>query len=254
MKVVMLTTEKAITGQYINKCDRYPSQLTYNYFDYERNQLKLSQQSTEVLAYIKDCCKPQHIYITDDSEIKDLDAIDKSIPLLFISSNDMIKVVTYSNQRVKTPGSYFKVIATTNPELWYKNTSADSNKYNGAGTGIAELSQDFIQAYIREYNAGKPITKVDVEMEIDIHKQSKLDMMASRAGESFSKPTQFKPKLRPDGTIITYPIVEQTFTKEDMQKAFHAGATQWADDNIPEDYTYTIDSANDWLSEKYPNK
>lgn len=130
-------------------------------------KLKGSEQlqdfGTEVLGH-GEYAVCQHLYwtskkITEENQHE----IDENL-CLFISSICAIKCIAGKGiGRVKTPGSYYKIVATTNKELWYK-LHMDCN---GIGCDkcnkiiIPPIPQSFIEYYIKN-----PVKEVNVEYEL----------------------------------------------------------------------------------------
>ncbi len=83
-----------------------------------------------------------------------------------------------------------KVIATTDKYLGCSNTSISNL--------LPQIPESFIQAYVKAYNEGKPITEIDLEMEPE-YKQSQ-----SGCGRFEYK----KIKIRPDNTVIIHSYVD----------------------------------------------
>lgn len=148
ISAVMLPTKKAencLILQNGNKLSYHKGYLTQ---DYLRDGLN---------------AKSFHLYFLSDEEIKEgeKDELLKQ-GLYFESSNGLIKTIT--NQRIKTPGIYKKIIATTDTSLTYISVKCSiSGSY--IEESLPQPSTLFIQKYIDEYNSGRPITKVMVEYE-----------------------------------------------------------------------------------------
>lgn len=101
--------------------------------------------------------KPKHLYILSDEEIKEGDK-DFYINTSNIQIERVKKVTKYSEHKeyevlIEVYGNrnqykpvevYGKIIATTNPEL----------------RGLPQISQSFIETYIKEYNSGNIIKEV----------------------------------------------------------------------------------------------
>lgn len=99
----------------------------------------------------------QHLYIISDDEIKEDDwCIGDEIVYQYRDIN------TFSTQ-LKSRSK--KIVATTNKSLEIKYNSAYFTGYTRIGyKPLPQLPESFIQAYIKAYNDGKPITEVDLEM------------------------------------------------------------------------------------------
>lgn len=71
-------------------------------------------------------------------KIEDLDGISSKTPILFISINSTIKCLTTSQKRVKSPGSYYFIEATTN-DLVSKRGSDNPSRFT------LDLLQDYCE-------------------------------------------------------------------------------------------------------------
>ena len=97
----------------------------------------------------------QHLYFLSNEKIKEGDWY------LNIVSNEIVNVdfnIDYKQNHCK------KIIATTDTSLQH---AIDKSPYPMEIYGLPQPSKEFIQAFIKAYNEGKPITKVLVEMELD---------------------------------------------------------------------------------------
>lgn len=122
----------------------------------------IAKESTSSIKDLEDkSYKAQHLYILSDDEIEERD-FDKLLKqgLYFESSNEMIKIIT--TNRIKTPGFYKKIIATTNTSLTVKAEKAGENTWHNP---LPQPSIQFIQKYTEEYNKGNIIKDVLVEYE-----------------------------------------------------------------------------------------
>jgi hypothetical protein len=100
--------------------------------------------------------KPQHLYITSDEEIKEGDWF-----ILFDREYQSIHQKTGKVNTSKHNGEsyYRKIVATTNKDLLL-----DYNKEGDGGyENSPRISESFIKLYIERYNAGNPITEVELE-------------------------------------------------------------------------------------------
>jgi hypothetical protein len=114
----------------------------------------LGALSLESKAYT--CYNAQHLYILSNDEIKE------GVDYYHDSHNNLI-LKSSSNSDHKVYG-YKKVIATTNSSLKvidHNNTWDSSNDKH-----LPQISQQFIEHYITEYNKGNVVSKVLVEVEL----------------------------------------------------------------------------------------
>lgn len=167
----------------------------------------------------RDYVQPQHLYFTDDNEIKEGDWVaNTKYPI-----DDTDKPLGQADFTASAlNGTHWKkVIATTNPELWNKNitcpncngtkTTLSGNHCNRCNysreidviTNIAKIDNDFIQAYIKNYNEGNVITEVMLEYEGETQYTS----------NHHYKGVIDKLKLRPNGSVIIHKVKENPFDK-----------------------------------------
>ena len=132
----------------------------------------------------------QHLYLISDDEIKEGDWFIGQI------SNQVYQA--RSNNKANWKGK--KIIATTDNSI-------------NVNYPIAEIPESFIQAYIKAYNEGSPITEVTVEYEetTDYSKMGR-DLCINRT---------FTPKTRAGNTVIIHQ--SKLYTRDDMIKAFDSG-------------------------------
>jgi hypothetical protein len=126
--------------------------------------------------------KPQHLYIISDDEIKEGDWFygygNKIIGQAV--KNDVINV--FPDYLME----YKKIITTTDNSI-------------NVNYPIKEIPESFIQAYIKAYNEGKPITEVDLEI------LSLDEWKAINKGKPYSDfETNTFIKTRPDNTVIVH--------------------------------------------------
>lgn len=102
-------------------------------------------------------CKPQHLYILSDDEIKEGDWYHNSIDNSIKQASDWIYVSTCK-----------KIIATTNTSLILHDNSKNNKCFGTQLSGkcshiLPQIPTSFIQYFIEQYNNGNVITKVNVE-------------------------------------------------------------------------------------------
>lgn len=158
---------------------------------------------------------PQHLYIISDDVIKKGDWIYITGAL---GMKQIAKVVEIKNKEItyktfignnwgswENNNSYQckKIVATTDKSLNGKSDSGlqmclcgtwqmDNKGYPKCkgNCHTLDIHESFIQAYIKAYNEGKPITEVDLEMEI--------------VGACTTKGAIIDIKTRPDNTVIVH--------------------------------------------------
>jgi len=144
-KVTMLPVANPTDGQYINSCNKvqYISSL---YFDYTKDQLRLSKNSSEMMTYIKDCCKPQHLYILSDEEIKVGDwyiNMHNSVGNRSVQTHSQIRHLINHKKDWRFPQCK-KIIATTDHKL-----------------GLTRPSDAFLKAYCEQGGIGEVLIELD---------------------------------------------------------------------------------------------
>jgi hypothetical protein len=139
----------------------------------------------------------QHLYLISDDEIKEGDW----------ALNEYAKMVYQAKFGGNVAGSK-KIIATTGTNLRFVK---DHVHYNF----LPQIPESFIQAYIKTYNEGSPITEVAVEYD---------------HGVLIGQP-DFILKLRSDNTVIIHQA--RTYTRDEVErlstKAFEAGMDHQCD-------------------------
>lgn len=141
---------------------------------------------------------PKHLYFTSDEEPeKDEWCIQLGFSRLeqWINPNGLDK----SLRR--------KVIATTNPELWYKGPFNEALQRKTYGD-VPRIGDDFVEAYIKAYNEGHPITEVMLEY-WDWFKNGYDGTIVNK-----------HVKTRSNGTVIISPVFEKMYTREEVYKMF----------------------------------
>jgi hypothetical protein len=206
VKVVMLPTEKASNISLINS----KKLLEYNSYpdvgSYTRNR------------------QAQHLYFLSDDEIKEGDwAIHPS------------KGIYQAIRELDELSGSKKIIATTDKSLkivigdsgWKSADDGGWNEYKPEYKLLPQMPESFIQAYIKAYNEGKPITEVALEME-------------------WYQPNQdqnyYRLKLRPDNTVTIHQAkmytrgeVIKLITTFDIQKGKDIETVEldkWIEDNL----------------------
>lgn len=173
--VVMLTTEKAslIIKDFNNK-------LIHNY------------NNTQ---FLREQYQFQHLYIISDDEIKNGDWYINGEFINQAKSN-----IPYTKY-IKG-----KIVATTDTSLFFDRPYRTN--YGGSkATMLPQIPESFLQAYIKSYNEGKPITEVDLEMRFD----GMIDNFTTGlAIESYVI------KTRPDNTVIVNQ--SKIYTREEVKQ------------------------------------
>lgn len=182
-QVVMLSTEKANPSLFFHCPFGNPEILS----------------GDQGIAYHKECIKsglskPQHIYFIDNSEIKEGDYD-------YLSFTGKVNKVTEEhlngNFNPNKLGAK-KVIASTDKEI----------------TPNSWIPESFVKKYIEMYNAGTPITEVNVEYELvndcNVHQYKSYDTT------TVAMYNKYLLKTREDGSIIISP--SRTYSREEVIK------------------------------------
>ena len=163
----------------------------------EKATLHLSNNlliTSNVLTNKNDLYKsiPQHLYIISDEQPKDGDwCYDKHNNCL-VSPKDLEKT-----NSLDIKDYFMKIVATTD-----KSLGITDHKISPVPNFVdmPQLPESFIKDYIKDYNEGKPITVVYLEMEEKLHIGETIDD---------SYPKEFveslnKIKTRPDNTVFIH--------------------------------------------------
>ena len=180
--------------------------------------------------------KPQHLYIIDNSEIKEGDWwLNKSNNTIYTGDEDMCS-------RANTNSNCKKIIATTNPKLHSTRLKAcpiNPEDNMVSIRGVSKLPKSFIEEYCK---AGG-IDEVYVEYEDPVN-TLKLRRVGTMAGEMALRQAIFglQPKLTQNNEIIIHPIEEKMYTESDLMT--EAEAKELEDDRelfVLGSYTWSRD-------------
>lgn len=109
----------------------------------------------------------QYFYFTSNEEIKEGDwKLHPKSKIVDKATNSDFCWIPRNKLGIH---GWLKIVATTNPELWYKELPdvsfrAHPNTFNKV-RNVAKIPQSFIETYIKAYNEGKPIKQVWLENE-----------------------------------------------------------------------------------------
>lgn len=193
---------------------------------------------------------PQHLYLTVNEEIKGGDYFyhaNTGISQCIKTSEDSI----FSSKGAHIKSACEKIAATTNPELWKnKWTSGEyepSIPFQSITQGIPKIDIPFIEAYIKAYNEGKPITEVLLE-------QAEYINQFNQKGKTNTKYSALK--LKSNGSVVVHPVKEKIYTREELKKAiWNFGCKLWIEEygeNPNEEKTNMTEIFNNWFDKKYP--
>lgn len=164
----------------------------------------------------------KHLFIISDDEIKEGDWV-------IGKNNEIIS----ANQNPKDALSFFpckKIIVTTDSSL--TNGMTEGNVYYKS---LPQLPESFIQAYIKAYNEGKPITEIDLEMDT----QNFLDKKSN--GLFMEEELINGIKTRPDNTVIVHQ--SKTYTKAEVKTLLYQFSTKVFSED------FKIEDVNKWIEE-----
>lgn len=172
-------------------------------------------------------CKGQHLYATTDEEINKGEWM-----LNLIGNPDNIRgwdlVQAKYNYAGKDNPWQMKIIATTNPELWYDKM--DMKTWENTFNHAHKIPTTFLQPYVDAYNAGKPIKQVKLEQSLEFEDES-------LSSHNFNK--EWKLKLKPNGAVTIHPVIEQKYSFEQMVDA------------ILNNTSMTVEEAKEFVNQKY---
>lgn len=224
-KIVMLSTEKA------NQRLFFHCPMGSNIKILSSDQGKLHHEEMMKCGV----SRPQHLYILSDEEIKEGDWY------IHINTNTLLQRSQHKGEAMLISNK--KIIATTNPELNHKEsyTKGKGNSKDYFNKIItSEISQDFIEVYIKEYNAGNPIKEVMVE-----YKEGCCigGIHFAYCVEECKKPISTL-KLRPDNTIFISRIKEKMYSRDEILKSF---------DKLYKDFgMMSNEFYKNWITKNYP--
>lgn len=194
--------------------------------------------------YVRSCIDFKHLYFTTDEEIKEGD--------WFIFGDILRQAKTIDSVLFDTKGYEYKptsckkIAATTNPELWVMGRGMFGGPQD-TRKDTPKIDIPFIEAYIKAYNEGKPITEVLLEKAV------------SYTENEFHKiEVEYKHqlKLKPNGSVIVHPVKEKMYTREEFKKAiWNFGCELWIEEygeNPNEEKTNMTEIFNNWFNKNYP--
>lgn len=168
----------------------------------------------------------KEIYITSDEEIKEGDWVLNTSSNEIYQCNDASKSNQYKHNK--------KIIATTDKSLNIDISSEFQKKhYIKEFKYLPQLSQEFIEKYIKEYNKGNIITDILVEYAQDLNSVKKIS--------NDLQTWNYKLKISKDNTITIHPIKE-SYNREEViellyKSRFHKDSSDekfdnWIKDNL----------------------
>ncbi len=174
--------------------------------------------------------KYYHPYLLSDEEIKEGD--------WFIYDNELHQCDSDMIIGKNNPNSALhfskKIIATTNPDLWYDRIP------NPPCLIIPKLPQSLIEDFVKKQ--GK-VDSVMVEYEEDYDLQYYQTGLGFESAKRIDKPAKIK--LTSSGEIIWSPVEERTYTRDELREAVRKfGNHTWA--NISDE------KEQEWFDKNYP--
>ncbi len=181
-RVILLPTDKAQSAIIL---DNATEMLSWSDMYFTQEDLKYANR------------KSYHLYIVDDSEIKEGDWYYNSfVKEVWKCGGDIISL-SQANELTNGERGCFKVIATTNTQLSTKTEQAGDNAWHQQ---LPQLQQSFIEEWCKN-----PVDKVEVEYE-------------EALGASNFPLGVFDLKLTSNNELIIHPIEEKLYTREEMWK------------------------------------
>lgn len=212
---------------------------------------------------------PQFLYFISDEPIKEGDWVyectkhNKSLNIFKATEEDMI------NLKTGIDSLWFKIIATTNSDLWNGRMKGGRDYEHDPLTnaslisGIAKIDISFIEAYVKEQG------KIDIVLleGIYVMPQANGTRTDGKIIDEISLDpihnTLFVLKLKPNGSVIVHPVKEKMYSKEEVEKlcrnamfvgqlygANHERRNLKLDANFPMGNTFKK-VANKWIEENY---
>lgn len=190
-KVVMLPTEKApIKGDLL---------ITL------LGKLKVSE--IDIIKATKEY-KTQHLYILSDDEIKEGDWY------LYFDLKGVSLFPMKFDDKNQPDDLDKKIVATTDNSLSLFKDLTGKGLHTIECGKLPQLNESFIQAFIKAYNEGKPITEVDLEMVATIPNNLPKDT----SGKTVSFDAIYALKTRPDNTVIVHQ--SKMYSRDEVIKLF----------------------------------
>lgn len=224
--VVMLPTEKASPLLISSERDTknqllFAKNYNFDIFDYNKNFRHTNKQ---------------HLYIISDEKIKEGDwyiqntGYDIRIRQCKKVQNYNIIPKDENTPTISTKNDSKKIVATTDKSLYTRKVYKESEGGREGKLLLPQLPESFIQAYIKAYNEGKPITEVDLEVESGFTKGNMLKMSEYYCNI----------KTRPDNTVIVHK--SKMYTRDEVVNLIC---------NIPFDIDlfYGEGSLNKWIQD-----
>lgn len=218
------------------------------YVESYENSIFIKFGSGKIEEY-EDDPKPHHLYITTtDEEIKEGDFVvnTKTNSLAFVDCKANAELAN------KEKGLRFRIVASTNSELWYKEVTRQfgprANIHTEQIPLVAKIADDFVQAFVRENGN---IQELNLEYEPDRPEGSTHYAMGS---------FNWQLKLRSNGTCIIHPIKQQTFTAEEVMNlitGYCVNSTQDAEAtecDFPNLFNDMKRNVTNWFNTYYKNK
>lgn len=169
----------------------------------------------------------QHLYFTNDEEIKEgdwfLDSTMTPKNNLDDLEYELIGKITFSTDPKLRVSEDYKLVR-------------DSDHMSKISKPLPQPSQDFIKGYCEQGG----IDEVDVEYEPH-HNGNFVD-----DGKTHATSVIWKPKLNPDNTVITHSIEEKMYSREEMVANIHEFCVH---NVIPEDNETFKSIADEWIKE-----
>lgn len=169
--------------------------------------------------------KPQHLYLISNEEIP------KEGDYHFDKERNQIIQNTYDFNINKYP----KVIASTDKSLIIMKDHAHYNNNKIEDYKLSQIPDLFIQAYIKAYNEGKPITEVQVEYEYHENPAFSTD----------GRDDGYYLKTNPDNTVIIHQ--NKIYSRDEVINLLEKyGEYLWIENTDTKGWTNKFDN---WIKE-----
>lgn len=168
---------------------------------------------------------PHYIYFTTDEEIKEDDWFINFLTNKVCQCSAVFRAIN---------GKDRKIVATTNPDLWYKpmNKGCWGIDFEEAlFGGVAKIPTDFIEAFVREQGNIK---------EVMLEYTNKDNPY----GENILK-------LRNNGTVIIHRVKEKMYNREELIQKSWVGFVV-AHSVMNKETSWSYDKYTEWFNKNYP--
>lgn len=174
-------------------------------------------------------CDPQHLYILSDEEIKEGDwKYNPRIGGWQHKRKGKEMEIIHPETR--------KIIATTDTLIQDERESlfGSGKDYN---CSVPKLSEEFVKAYIEAYNAGNPITEVDVEYESLIDETSAKYLVNEYL------------KVNPKDNTVTIRKIKDSWNRKEIEALLSEAYQQGRSDGLMYDMEHHVMGFDNWIKQ-----